>query len=69
MHKKYIYVKKKKQIDDPEVDNLPTYGNPMKLDGYDDPPTRPKAPDIDEHRAQILAMLDNNFDDGRRSKL
>ena len=32
-------------------------GNPVKLSGYVDPPTRPKAPALDEHRAMILADL------------
>ena len=32
-------------------------GNPVKLSAYDDPPTRPKAPALDEHRERILAEL------------
>ena len=32
-------------------------GNPVKLSGFADPPTRPKAPALDEHRAAILKDL------------
>ncbi|MCA3254261.1 MAG: CoA transferase [Alphaproteobacteria bacterium] len=32
-------------------------GNPVKLSGFADPPTRPKAPALDEHRAAILKEL------------
>ncbi len=32
-------------------------GNPVKISGFDDPSSRPKAPALDEHRAAILAEL------------
>ncbi|GAC1441105.1 MAG: CoA:oxalate CoA-transferase [Mycobacteriales bacterium] len=36
---------------------LPMPGNPVKASGYPDPPTRPAAPDLDEHGAAIRAEL------------
>ncbi|MBV7255717.1 CoA transferase [Pacificimonas sp. WHA3] len=33
-------------------------GNPVKVSGYDDPATRPKAPALDEHRDTILKEFD-----------
>jgi CoA:oxalate CoA-transferase len=33
-------------------------GNPIKISGFDDPPTRAPAPELDENRAGILANLD-----------
>ncbi|MBZ6377273.1 carnitine dehydratase [Pacificimonas flava] len=36
---------------------LTAAGNPVKISGFDDPATRPKAPALDEHRAAILAEL------------
>ncbi len=32
-------------------------GNPIKLSAYDDPSSRPPAPELDEHRAAILREL------------
>ena len=32
-------------------------GNPVKLSGVDDPATRARAPELDEHRAKLLAEL------------
>ena len=32
-------------------------GNPIKLSGFDDPPQRPAAPDLDADREEILALL------------
>jgi CoA:oxalate CoA-transferase len=32
-------------------------GNPIKLSDYDDPATRPPAPDLDGDRDTILAWL------------
>ncbi len=37
---------------------LPMAGNPIKMTGLADPPTRPAAPALDQHRDQILAWLD-----------
>lgn len=38
----------------PDGQPLMAAGNPVKLSAYADPPTRPKAPRLDEHRAAIL---------------
>ena len=32
-------------------------GNPVKLSDYEDPAERPSAPELDQHRAAILAFL------------
>eukprot|EP01083_Nonionella_stella_P075748 206024_1 len=49
--------------DDPELDNLRLQGNPIKFDCYPDPPIRPRAPRLDEHREELLCEL------GMKSKL
>jgi CoA:oxalate CoA-transferase len=36
---------------------LKAAGNPVKISGFEDPPTRPPAPALDQHRAAILAEL------------
>ncbi len=41
----------------PDGSPLLAAGNPVKLSGFADPPVRPKAPALDEHRAMILADL------------
>ena len=41
----------------PDGSPLMAAGNPVKLSGYPDPTTRPKAPQLDEHRAAILGEL------------
>ena len=41
----------------PDGQPLMAAGNPVKLSGYTDPTTRPKAPRLDEHRAAILKEL------------
>ncbi len=41
----------------PDGSPLLAAGNPVKLSGFPDPATRPKAPALDEHRAMILADL------------
>jgi CoA:oxalate CoA-transferase len=43
--------------DDPAAGRVALAGNPVKLSGVEDPPTRPPAPRLDEHRAAILAEL------------
>jgi CoA:oxalate CoA-transferase len=42
----------------PSAGEIPLAGNPVKLSGFEDPPTRPPAPELDEGRARILAELD-----------
>jgi len=41
----------------PDGQPLIAAGNPVKLSAYADPTTRPKAPLLDEHRAEILKEL------------
>lgn len=43
--------------DDPSIDNLKYHGNPMKFSCYPDAKSRPKAPELDEHREQILKEI------------
>lgn len=40
-----------------EVDGLKAPGNPIKIAGYADPPTGPRAPRLDEHGAAIRAEM------------
>ena len=44
--------------EDPAVGAIQMAGNPIKITGYDDPRTRPPAPDLDADRRRILAELD-----------
>jgi CoA:oxalate CoA-transferase len=44
-------------VDDPVTGPLELAGNPMKLSGFADPPTRPAAPDLDVDRDHILREL------------
>jgi CoA:oxalate CoA-transferase len=44
-------------VDDPVTGPLKLAGNPMKLSGFADPPTRPPAPDLDADRGEILREL------------
>jgi CoA:oxalate CoA-transferase len=44
--------------DDPDAGRVSLAGNPVKLSGVDDPATRAPAPRLDEHRAALLAELD-----------
>jgi CoA:oxalate CoA-transferase len=41
----------------PDGTPLKAAGNPIKLSAHPDPTTRPRAPKLDEHRAQILKDL------------
>jgi CoA:oxalate CoA-transferase len=43
--------------EDPELGPIRMQGNPIKLSDYDDPATRPPAPDLDGDRETILAWL------------
>lgn len=43
--------------EDPELGPIRMQGNPIKLSGYDDPATRPHAPDLDADREAILKEL------------
>jgi CoA:oxalate CoA-transferase len=44
-------------VDDPVTGPLELAGNPMKLSGFADPPTRQPAPDLDADRDRILREL------------
>jgi CoA:oxalate CoA-transferase len=44
-------------VDDPVTGPLKLAGNPMKLSGFPDPPTRPSAPEFDADRDAILREL------------
>ncbi len=44
-------------VADPIAGPLRIAGNPIKVSGIDDPATRAPAPLLDQHRAEILAML------------
>jgi len=44
-------------VDDPVTGPLELAGNPMKLSGFADPPTRPRAPDLDADRDHIMREL------------
>jgi CoA:oxalate CoA-transferase len=41
-------------IDDPITGPMKVSGNPIKISGFEDPTTRSPAPNLDEHRDQIL---------------
>ena len=41
-------------IDDPITGPMKVSGNPIKISGFEDPKMRPPAPNLDEHRDQIL---------------
>jgi CoA:oxalate CoA-transferase len=44
-------------VDDPVMGRVEVSGSPLKISGFEDPPTRPPAPDLDADRARILAEL------------
>jgi len=44
-------------VDDPVTGPLELAGNPMKLSSFADPPTRPRAPDLDADRDHIMREL------------
>ena len=44
-------------VEDSALDQFKVAGNPIKLSGIPDPPTRPPAPELDEHHETILAEL------------
>jgi CoA:oxalate CoA-transferase len=44
-------------VEDPAAGSLRLAGNPLKISGFPDPPTRPPAPDLDADRAAILREL------------
>jgi CoA:oxalate CoA-transferase len=44
-------------VEDPAIGSLQLAGNPMKVSGFADPPTRAPAPALDADRARILREL------------
>ena len=46
-------------IDDPITGPMKVSGNPVKISGFEDPDTRTPAPNLDEHRDQILKEVQN----------
>jgi CoA:oxalate CoA-transferase len=46
------------EVEDPALGRFPVPGNPIKLAGAPDPPTRPPAPELDADRERLLAWLD-----------
>jgi CoA:oxalate CoA-transferase len=44
-------------VDDPAAGRVRMAGNPVKLSGFDDPPARPVAPELDGDRERLLAEL------------
>ena len=44
-------------IDDPTAGHLRVAGSPIKISGFEDPRSRPSAPDVDQDRARILEEL------------
>ena len=44
-------------VDDPVTGPIRVAGNPLKIEGFPDPATRPPAPELDGDRARILAEL------------
>jgi CoA:oxalate CoA-transferase len=45
-------------VEDPATGPFSLAGNPVKLSGVEDPPTRPPAPRLDQHRAKLLGELE-----------
>ncbi len=45
------------EVNDPTAGRLEVAGNPIKLSGFDDPPARATAPDVDQDRERILEEL------------
>jgi CoA:oxalate CoA-transferase len=45
-------------VEDPVAGTLKLAGNPLKLEAFPDPPTRPPAPELDADRAKLLKELE-----------
>ncbi len=56
-------------LHDPEMGELKVCGNPIKVSGYPDPMERPPAPNLDEHRPDILRALGEEAEDFQRVKV
>lgn len=53
------------EVNDPEMGKLKMSGSAFKISGYDQSPTRPPAPNLDEARADVLAELQLPPEDSR----
>ena len=45
------------RVMDEEAGEIPMAGNPIKLSGFEDPPTREPAPSLDRDRQRLLEEL------------
>ena len=45
------------EVEDDKAGRLRLAGNPLKMSAFDDPKTRPSAPDLDADRQHILREL------------
>ncbi len=46
-------------VEDPKAGTLTVAGNPIKMSGFPDPPTREAAPDLDADRARIMKEVED----------
>jgi CoA:oxalate CoA-transferase len=56
-------------LHDPEMGELKVCGNPIKISGYPDSPERPPAPNLDQHRPDILRALGEEAEDFAATKI
>jgi len=56
-------------LNDPEMGELKVCGNPIKVSGYPDSAERPPAPNLDEHRPDILRALGEEAEEFERTKI
>ena len=56
-------------LHDPEMGELKVCGNPIKISGYPDPMERPPAPNLDEHRPDILRALGEEAEERDNPKI
>lgn len=54
------------EVDDKEMGKLRMTGSAFKISGYEQSPTRPPAPNLDEARADVLAELGRPTEERRR---
>ncbi|MET0544700.1 MAG: CoA transferase, partial [Caulobacterales bacterium] len=56
-------------LQDPEMGELKVCGNPIKISGYPDSAQRPPAPNLDQHRPNILRALGEEAEAFKRTKV
>ncbi|HNS87755.1 MAG TPA: CoA transferase, partial [Parvularculaceae bacterium] len=54
------------EVDDKEMGKLKMTGSAFKISGYEDGPTRPPAPNLDEARADVMKALGRPDEDRRK---